>query len=135
MVETINNSMQIQVGWDNPQQNIVHITMGRGWTWDELQDAIQSADDLIISVPQVVHLVIDIREAGGVPRDWMTRAGQLFAQGEARANEGQKFIVGAGMLIRAAYQAYAAVYGQERPFQFAATVEAAREMIAGREKA
>ena len=121
--------MQIQVGWDDGRQNIVRITMGRGWTWDELQDAIQSADDHIISVPHVVHLLIDIREAGGLPGDWMSRAGQLFAQGEARPNEGQKIIIGAGMLIRAAYQAYAAVYGQERPFQFAANLEAAQRMV------
>lgn len=124
--------MDIQVVWDNPQQNIIRITLKRGWTWDDLQRAIQESDDLIISVPQVVHLLIDIREAGGVPREWMTRAGELFARGEARPNEGQKIVVGAGMLIRAAYQGFLAVYGrnlQGRPFQFAATVEEARTLI------
>lgn len=122
--------MPIQVSWDNSQQNIIHIRLGRGWTWDDLQDAIQQADDLIVSVPQVVHLLIDIREAGGLPRDWISRAGQLFTQGEARPNEGQKFVVGANLLIRAAYQGYATLYGQERPFQFAVTLDEAREMIA-----
>jgi hypothetical protein len=131
-MEIINYTMSIQVVWDNPQQNVICITLARGWTWDNLQGAIQQADDLIISVPQVVHLLIDIREAGGMPRDWMTRAGDLFAQGEARPNEGQKIVVGAGMLIRAAYQGFLAVYGrnlQGRPFQFAASVEEARTLI------
>lgn len=128
-MENINNSMRIQVGWDNPEQNVVLITLGRGWTWDELQNAIQVADDHITSVKHSVHLLIDIRDAGGLPRDWMSRAGELFAQGDARPNEGQRLVIGAALFIRMAYQAYAAVYGQERPFQFAATVEEARQMV------
>ncbi|MEZ4669687.1 MAG: hypothetical protein R3E39_17420 [Anaerolineae bacterium] len=122
--------MTIQVGWDSSQRNIIHIIIERGWTWDEFEQAIQQADNLIVSVSHVVHLVVDIQQAGGLPRDWMGRAGQLFAQGEARSNEGYKVVVGAGWLIRTAYQSFAAVFAQDRPFHFAATYDEALQMIA-----
>lgn len=72
--------MSIQVRWDNPQQTTIGITFRRGWTWAQLQTAIQHADDLIVSMPHPVHLLIDIREAGGLPGDFISRAGELFAR-------------------------------------------------------
>jgi hypothetical protein len=124
--------MTIQVNWDNPQQTIINIIFQRGWTWAQLQAAIQRADDLIGNVPHPVHLLIDIREAGGLPGDFITRAGELFAQGEARPNEGRRIIVGAGPLIRVAYNTFLRIYGQRlngRAFLFAGSVDEARAMI------
>ncbi|MBN8620158.1 MAG: hypothetical protein J0L63_14715 [Anaerolineae bacterium] len=124
--------MNIDVEWDNREQTIIRILFRRGWQWAELEEAIRQADTYITSVPHTVHLLIDIQEAGGVPADVITRAGNLFEQGEARTNEGQKVIVGAGMLIQAAYRAFLKVYGTQmagRPFQFADSPEAARQML------
>lgn len=121
--------MRIQVGWDNPQQTIVSITFNHGWTWGQLQAAIQRADDLIVSVPNAVHLLVDIREAGGLPGDFISRAGELFAQGDARPNEGRKIVIGAGPLIRIAYNTFLKVYGQRlngRAFEFANNLDEAR---------
>lgn len=125
--------MTIRVGWDNPEQTIVRMEFERGWAWDTLKTAIQRADDHITSVPHTVHLMIDISRAGGLPRDFMSAAGDLFAQGEARPNEGRKIVVGAGALIRAAYTGFQAVYGyrlENRPFQFAGSVDEARRILA-----
>ncbi len=124
--------MSIQVGWDSPDQTIVGVTFKRGWTWTQLQTAIQQADDLIVSVPHPVHLLIDIREAGGLPGDFITRAGDLFAQGEARPNEGRKIVIGAGPLIRVAYNTFLKVYGQRlngRAFLFAGSLDEARILL------
>ncbi|MBL8165556.1 MAG: hypothetical protein JNJ61_26470 [Anaerolineae bacterium] len=124
--------MSIKIGWDSAEQQIVRLEFQRGWTWDTLNKAIQRADDLIISVPHTVHLIIDIRNAGGLPGDFMTRAGDIFAQGDARPNEGKKVVVGAGPLIRAAYSGFLAVYGhklQSRPFHFASSLDEARDMV------
>ncbi len=126
--------MTIQVGWDNnEQQHIVRIVFQRGWTWNDLNQAVKQADALIISQSHRVDLLIDIQEAGGIPGDFITRAGELFAQGEARANEGQKVVVGAGTLIRIAYKTFLRVYGSKlegRPFIFADTLESARVLLA-----
>jgi hypothetical protein len=124
--------VSISVDWDNPQQTSLRITFARGWTWEQLHAAVQQADDLIISVPHTVHLLIDIRQASGLPGDFITRAGELFAQGEARSNEGQKIVIGAGGLIRVAYNTFLMVYGQQlegRPFSFAGSLDEARAML------
>lgn len=124
--------MTIQVEWDTPEKKLIHLQFERGWTWDELKASIQRADDLITSVSHTVHLIIDISHAGGLPKDFMSAAGDLFAQGEARANEGQKIIVGAGFIIRTAYAGFQAVYGHHlegRPFLFAKNMDEARTML------
>lgn len=125
--------MQIEVRWDNEAKTVIYLKFQRGWSWPELRRAVETADQLIISVPHTVHLMIDIREAGGLPRDFMSAAGELFEQGSARPNEGKKIVIGAGALIRTAYKGFLAVYGRQmqgRPFTFAATLDEARE-IAG----
>ena len=125
--------MQINVGWDNSDHRIVRIVFQRGWTWQDLRQAIHQADELINSEPHTVHLVIDIHDAGGLPGDFISRAGELFAQGEARSNEGQKIVIGAGTLIRMAYKGFLKVYGNKlegRPFTFADNLDEARTMLA-----
>lgn len=123
--------MQIDVKWATEARNIVHLTFERGWTWDDLKQAIQQADKLIDSVEHTVHLLIDIRN-GGIPTDFLAAAGDLFAQGEARANEGKRIVIGAGVLIKAAYRSLQAVYGAklaDRPFHFAGSVQEAHQII------
>ena len=124
--------MQINVAWDNNDHRIVRIVFQHGWTWQDLRQAIHQADELINSEPHMVHLVIDIHDAGGLPGDFITRAGELFAQGHARSNEGQKIVIGAGTLIRIAYKGFLKVYGSKlegRPFTFADDLDAARAML------
>jgi hypothetical protein len=123
--------MQIQVKWADDAHTIVHLTFERGWTWDNLKAAIHQADALIDSVPHTVHLMIDIRN-GGIPSDFLSAAGDIFAQGEARANEGKRIVIGAGILIKAAYRTLQTVYGAklaDRPFHFAGSVNEAQQII------
>jgi hypothetical protein len=125
--------MQINVAWDNNDHRIVRIVFQRGWTWQDLRQAVQQADELIRSEPHTVHLVIDIHDAGGIPGDFIARASELFAQGHARSNEGQKIVIGAGTLMRMAYKGFLAVYGSKlegRPFIFADNLDEARILLA-----
>ena len=124
--------MPINVGWDSSDHRIVQIVFQRGWTWLDLNLAVRQADELITSQPHTVHLVIDIHDAGGLPGDFISRAGELFAQGDARSNEGQKIVIGAGTLIKIAYKGFLKVYGNKlegRPFIFADTLDEARAML------
>ena len=124
--------MSIQVAWGNPEQTVIHLEFQRGWTWDDLYAAIQAADQMIIGAPYTVDLVIDIHKAGGLPRDFMRVAGDIFASGDARPNEGQKIVVGASWLIQTAYNTFLKVYGnhlQNRPFRFAATMDEAYTLL------
>jgi hypothetical protein len=125
--------MNIEANWANSTQTIIHLTFQRGWTWDDLSQALDEADAMIGSVPHTVHLMIDIRDGGGrLPRDFITVAGELFAQGPPRANEGQRVVIGAGMMMRAAYRGLLNIYGaqlQDRPFLFASSPEEAQTLL------
>ncbi len=121
----------IQVQWDNEAKTAIYLHLQRGWAWPDLRRAIHTADSLITSVPHTVNLIIDIRDAGGLPRDFMSAANDIFAEGNARPNEGKKIVVGAGALIRAAYSGFLKVYGhqlQGRPFTFAGSLDEARKL-------
>lgn len=112
------------------QADVLHIEFQRGWRWDDLRSVIAQADSYIVSQPQNVHVVIDLRNAGGIPRDFMQVAGELFAQGDARPNEGFKVVVGAGTLMRTAYHGLRRVYAlHDRPILFARDVPEALEII------
>lgn len=124
--------MTIAIGWYNPEQTIIHLELKRGWKWDQLKKAIAEADTMIISVEHTVHVLIDIRQAGGVPTDFLSAAGEIFASGDARPNEGKKVVVGAGLLVRTAYNGLVSVYGHKlakRPFLFAANIQEARTLL------
>lgn len=126
--------MTIHVVWANREQTAVHLEFERGWSWDDLYAAIQQADDMLTSVKHQVDLIIDISKAGGIPRDFMRVAGDVFASGEARSNEGRKIVVGAGWLIKGAYNTFLKVYGHQlknRPFLFASTMDEANAMLNG----
>jgi hypothetical protein len=111
---------------------MILLQFGPGWTWDHLYAAIREADTLIASADHTVHLVIDISRAGRLPGDFMRVAGDVFASGAARPNEGQRVVVGAGALIRAGYSALARVYGgslRDRPFHFARSLAEAQALL------
>ena len=122
--------MSIDVNWG--KIDTIHLTFEPGWNWDQLKTAIAESDAMIVSVEHPVHLIIDIRKGGGLPSDFLSRAKDIFAQGEARANEGQRVVVGAGRLLRMAYKSLVAVYGQhlaERPFLFANDIDEAQRLL------
>jgi len=125
--------MSINVGWANEEQTIIHLELQRGWKWNDLYGAIQQADDLITSVPHTVHLLIDIRNAGGLPADFMRVAGDIFSKGSARPNEGRKVVIGAGALIRMAYTTFISTFGsqmKDRAFLFASSLDEAQALLA-----
>jgi hypothetical protein len=126
--------MSIQVTWADTAHTIVHLQFAPGWGWADVNAAIQQADTMIISQPHPVNLLIDIREAGRLPGNFMQMAGDLFSQGEARPNEGKKIVIGAGALIRMAYKGFLKVYGhklQGRPLLFADSLNEAQTLLAG----
>lgn len=122
--------MGIQVSWEDI--HTILIQFQPGWKWDDLYAAVGEADEMIVKTPHRVNMVIDIQQAGGLPRDFLNVAGDLLNQGEARANEGQKIVVGANWLIRTAYQGFLKVYGHKvegRPLRFASSLDEARSML------
>jgi hypothetical protein len=126
--------MGIELTWLDDRQHVLGLTFRPGWTWDGLRAAIDEADRRIAAVTHPVHLVIDLRQAGRLPGDFMRVAGDLLDSGPARPNEGERVVVGAGPLLRMAYGGFLRVYGSRvanRPLRFADTPQAARALLAG----
>ena len=126
--------MSIDVQWHDETRRAVTLTFHAGWTWQGLYAAITAADALIASVTHRVDLLIDLRQAGRLPGDFMQAAGEVFASGEARANEGRRIVVGAGPVLRAAYGAFLKLNRKaaERPLIFAASPADAQAALARR---
>lgn len=124
--------MAIELQWIDQQQTLILLEFKRGWTWAELYDAVREADQQIGSVPHTVHLLLDLTNAGRPPFDFMQVAGELFASGDARHNEGLRIVVGANWLLRSAYNTLSKLYGSklaERPILFADTLNEARALL------
>jgi hypothetical protein len=126
--------MSINVNWADETHHAVQLTFHPGWTWQGLYAAITAADGLIGSVAHRVDLLIDLRQAGRLPGDFMQMAGDVFASGEARSNEGRRIVIGAGPILRAAYGAFLRLNRKaaERPLIFAASLSDAQAVLDGR---
>ena len=102
--------MAIVTLWDNPEKNRIRIEFESEWTWDELEQAIATSDQLIASVGHMVDLIIDI-EGSNLPRDFMNAAKKLLSNPQPRENEGRRVVVGASGVMRTAYQTIQKTFG------------------------
>ena len=125
--------MAIVTRWDNKKKTIILLEFESEWTWDELEDAVQRADNLIGSVENFVDLIIDL-EGAAIPRDILTGAKNLLASGEARPNEGARVVVGANGALRTIYQTLQKTLNNDvngREVLFADSLTDARAIIRG----
>lgn len=119
----------IDVEWYTNRQDVIYMRFQMGWRWEHLKAAIQQVDQLIISRIEPIHLFIDVRQAGSIPRDLRQMVSELLASGSARPNEGHKVVIGANHLLKAAYQGLNRLHGmQKRPLLFADTLEEAEKL-------
>lgn len=125
--------MAIVTRWDNKKKTVVLLEFESEWSWDELEGAVQKADQLIGSVEHFVDLIIDL-EGTNIPRDVLTAAKTLLASGEARPNEGARVVVGANGAIRTIYQTIQKTFNnavEGREILFAPSMADARAIIRG----
>ncbi|MYA92853.1 MAG: hypothetical protein F4Y30_05470 [Chloroflexi bacterium] len=125
--------MAIVTRWDNKQKSAILLEFESLWTRADLEAAVKKSDQLIGSVDQVVHLIIDL-EGTSMPSDILSVARDLLSAGEARPNEGARVVVGANGAIRTGYQMLqktllSAVEGRE--VLFAASLADARAILRG----
>jgi hypothetical protein len=116
----------IDLRWADEAHTRIDISLRRGWNWNDLRQAVDAADTMIGSVSHTVNLLIDIREAGGLPKDFLQVAGDLLGGGDPRPNQGETRILGANWMLRAAYQTLLRLYGndmQKRTLRFVDSAE------------
>ena len=125
--------MAIVTRWDNKKKTVILLEFESEWNWDELEEAVQRADQLIGSVDHFVDLIIDL-EGTAIPRDVLTAAKTLLASGDARPNEGARVVVGANGAIRTIYQTIQKTFNsavEGREVLFAPNMRDARAIVHG----
>ena len=125
--------MAIVTRWDNKKKTVILLEFESEWTWDELEVAVQKADNLIGSVEHFVDLIIDL-EGASIPRDILIGAKNLLSTGEARPNEGARVVVGANGALRTIYQTLQKTLSHDvarREVLFAPNLSDARAILRG----
>lgn len=123
--------MGILTTWDDTAKTRVLIEFETTWTWDELESAIEAVDQMIGSVAHQVDVMIDV-EGSTLPKDFLSAAKNLLANPEGRPNEGSRVVVGAGKVIRTAYQTVQKTFGEKlvgREIVFAEDLPQARSLL------
>ena len=125
--------MAIVTRWIDKKRTIILLEFESEWSWEDLEDAVQQADNLICSVENFVDLIIDL-EGTSIPKDIFSAAKTLLASGEARPNEGARVVVGANGALRTIYQTIHKTFNQAmdgREVLFADSLADARAIIRG----
>jgi len=123
--------MGILTTWDDTAKTRVLIEFETTWTWDELESAIEAVDQMIGSVAHQVDVMIDV-EGSTLPKDFLSAAKNLLANPEGRPNEGSRVVIGAGKVIRTAYQTVQKTFGEKlvgREIVFAEDLPQARSLL------
>jgi hypothetical protein len=123
--------MGINTRWDNREKTVVLLEFETEWSFSDLEDAIRRVDEMITSVDHQVDVLIDV-EGAKLPKDVMNMAKMLISTGEARANEGNRIVVGASSVIRQGYTAILKMFPDKlngRQLLFADDVSHARAVL------
>lgn len=123
--------MGILAAWDDRNKTRVHIEFETEWSWADLENAIVQVDRFIASVAHKVDIIIDV-EGSSIPKDFMNAAKSLFANGDPRANEGRRVVVGANKVLKGAYQALQKAFSDQlsgREVLFAEDLMQARAIL------
>jgi hypothetical protein len=123
--------MGIHIRWDDRQQTRILIEFESLWTIDELKAAIMRADEMIISVGHRVDIIADI-EGTKLPSDPIGVLKALLEEGDARANEGRRVVVGASSFIRSGYKMAKTLFSKQldgRELLFADDLDIARAIL------
>ncbi|QPC84777.1 hypothetical protein G4Y79_10500 [Phototrophicus methaneseepsis] len=125
--------MAILTQWDNRNKTAILLEFESQWSWSDLEDALQAADELIISVPHQVDIIIDM-EGSSIPKDFINAVKKLIAENgnDARNNEGHRIVVGANKAMRTVYNTVQSTFKNQldgRKLLFASDLTDARAIL------
>ena len=59
--------MPVTVEWDNPEQNMILLTMEGVWTWEQLEDGVNTITTMLGEVDHRVDTIFDASRSGPIP--------------------------------------------------------------------
>jgi|FLYN01.1.fsa_nt_gi hypothetical protein len=122
--------MAVSVSWDDEGRTIIYMLFEGNWTWEEFHPVFAENLKMLDSVDHKVCFIVDMLKAKTLPSGALTKVKQVADVNHP--NGGLTVYVGANPLLRALGQAFLKIYpksAQVYPFDFAATIEEARDKI------
>lgn len=123
--------MPITTIWDNPEQSIIRYVYEGKWTLTEFHQAFDTAYKMMNTVDHKVHLIIDVQNSTILPSGILSQ-GRTATNRAKHPNHGIILIVGANGLIRAMFDIFKKIYGQNvdaTSYQFASNLDEAYKIL------
>lgn len=125
--------MAIQIFWDKRHSGILILEFESEWSWEDVIEAIQIADEKIAQLSERVDIILDLEASTRIPGDIMTFAREINASNEqARPNEGYRIIAGTNRAVKLIVQALQKTFSKQlenRAILFAQDLEDAVAII------
>ena len=129
--------MNITVEWDNSEQTIIRCSFPQAWTWDSFYSAYGRAKARICQVKHPVHIIFNLVERSTIPTGALAFLRHLGSE-TIPLNMGYTVIVSHHWGVQTVWDAFRKVYqesGENLGWQFAASLEEARAMLAAKNAA
>jgi hypothetical protein len=122
------NALSITVIWDTPDQMILRWDFTGQWGWETFLAAQQQTIDLMNTVPQTVHVIVDVSQSSRLPPGALAQF-HNFRRNET-PNAGLVVLVGMNSFVKAAATMFLRIFPNDwGTVQFANTVQAARTIV------
>ena len=92
--------MKIQSQWDNDNHSIIRHEFERGWSWTDFHQALDTAYQMMDTVNQDVHVILDFRTANLIPNGALTQLKMAYSNPK-HSNIGKTVVVGANSFMQA----------------------------------
>lgn len=122
--------MNINMVWDNNEQNVMRVTFAKVWSWDEFDAIVEQAQLMMDEVHHQVDVIIDMRESGAFPERAFWRFHKLI--NTKHHNRGRVIVVGGNSFIRTltdTLQRLASDLFDAETFLLVSTIEEARASL------
>lgn len=118
--------MSIKTEWGNDEKTILLFTYEPNWSWNDLNDAVTLAYDMMETIDHPVVHIADMRNASILPSGAMTQGRNLANRRHPRQT--LLIVVGANSLVRTLGNTFSKIYsrvGGDSRNVYAATLEEA----------
>lgn len=123
--------MKVDVKWHDPEdKTLIYYVFHRGWGWEDVYQALNTAGELIGTVPHVVDVIMDFQEASMLPKDALSKIHWAF-KNEKKPNIGITVVIAPNTFLKSLVSMAKRIWGENTEWQleFVKTPDEAFEMV------
>lgn len=122
--------MKVQIQWENDDKKIVRYIFEQGWSWPDLNAALDEAGELIGTVSHRVDVIMDISSANLIPKGALSQINRAYSNPKP-PNIGLTVIVTPNSFMSAMVSMAKKIWGEKTDWQleFVQTIGEAYQII------